>query len=79
MKRGEFNLESLHAETDWLVDAVHELAKRYELHEEAMIMMGFSNGANIGAHAMMAVKIPHGRPRCSSTRCLLNDWKRFKI
>ncbi|MFW6771740.1 alpha/beta hydrolase [Weissella cibaria] len=53
-EEGEFNLESLHAETDWLVDAVHELAKRYELHEEAMIMMGFSNGANIGAHAMMA-------------------------
>lgn len=53
-EEGEFNLESLHAETDWLVDAVHELSKRYELHEESMIMMGFSNGANVGAHAMMA-------------------------
>jgi phospholipase/carboxylesterase len=53
-EEGDFNLESLHAETDWLVETVHALSERYELHEEAMIVIGFSNGANIAANAMLA-------------------------
>ncbi|QBO36071.1 alpha/beta hydrolase [Periweissella cryptocerci] len=49
---GEFNLESLHEETAWLVDQVQALLKHYGAREDA-IVIGYSNGANIASHAFL--------------------------
>ncbi|MDR3241362.1 MAG: dienelactone hydrolase family protein [Lactobacillaceae bacterium] len=48
-----FDLDSLRDETTWLLDSIKTLAKFYQLDLENMIVVGFSNGANIAAHAML--------------------------
>lgn len=51
---GEFNLDSLHMETLWLIETIQQLARRYQLETGRMIGLGFSNGANIALHAMLS-------------------------
>ncbi|GAB2027762.1 alpha/beta hydrolase [Lactovum odontotermitis] len=47
---GQFNLESLATETDWLFDELTNLAGKFEMDLTKMIVLGYSNGANIALH-----------------------------
>jgi phospholipase/carboxylesterase len=49
---GQFDLDSLHKETAWLVDQVSRLLERYGARQDA-IVIGYSNGANIASHAFL--------------------------
>lgn len=55
---GDFNLESLAKETDELVLTLASLAKEYGLRQDKMILVGYSNGANIGAHLLLTKETP---------------------
>ena len=47
------NVTSLERETDWLIQTVQGLVKRHGLLTQGMMLLGYSNGANIGAYAML--------------------------
>ncbi|MDR2976806.1 MAG: dienelactone hydrolase family protein [Streptococcaceae bacterium] len=47
---GQFNLASLATETDWLYDELIKLAAKFELDVTRMIVIGYSNGANMALH-----------------------------
>lgn len=49
---GEFNLDSLHTETAWLVAQAQALLEHYGARQDA-IVIGYSNGANIASHAFL--------------------------
>jgi len=48
-----FNLASLEHETDWLIQVVQQLVRKHGLLEQGMLLLGYSNGANIGAYAIL--------------------------
>lgn len=50
---GQFDLQSLQTESAALFQEVHKLAEEYKVDEDSMIMLGFSNGANVGLYAML--------------------------
>lgn len=50
---GQFDLVDLEKQTDNLLEEVKELAETYQLDLSQMIILGYSNGANIGAHLML--------------------------
>ncbi len=50
---GRFDLTSLANETTWLMTAIDELAAKYKLAVARMIVVGYSNGANIATHAWL--------------------------
>ncbi|WPC19117.1 dienelactone hydrolase family protein [Pediococcus inopinatus] len=51
---GGFDLESLDSETDWLLEAIDTYSEQYHLNQEKMIVVGYSNGANVAAYAWLA-------------------------
>lgn len=51
---GQFDLVDLEKQTDNLLEEVKELIGTYQLDLSQMIILGYSNGANIGAHLMLA-------------------------
>lgn len=51
---GDFDLESLEEESTWLLAEIRRLAAHYQLDLTKMIVMGYSNGANIGLHIYMS-------------------------
>ncbi|GEL14510.1 alpha/beta hydrolase [Pediococcus cellicola] len=50
---GGFDLVSLSQETDWLLDTIAQTASKYELNTDEMIVVGYSNGANVAAYALL--------------------------
>lgn len=50
---GQFDLVDLEIQTDRLLTEIESLAKTYQLELSQMIVLGYSNGANIGAHLML--------------------------
>ncbi|GAB2025160.1 alpha/beta hydrolase [Lactovum odontotermitis] len=84
---GLFNLESLAAETDWLYEELQELAGKFEMDINRMIVIGYSNGANIalhmalskpvkfaaivGHHAMQLTKVPVQADQLAQTNIFL--------
>lgn len=50
---GSFDLENLNQETDWLLTAIKKETARYQLDASRLIVLGFSNGANIAAYAWL--------------------------
>lgn len=55
---GEFDLVSLEEETDYLHGEIKELAQKYSLELSKMVLLGYSNGANIGAHLLLTRETP---------------------
>ncbi|GAA3606748.1 alpha/beta hydrolase [Secundilactobacillus similis] len=54
---GDFDLANLSQETDWLLGAIESESQRLHLDAKRMIVLGFSNGANVAAYAWL-----HKRP-----------------
>lgn len=52
-KDGSFDLENLNQETDWLLNAIQTETDRHQLDANRLIVLGFSNGANIAAYAWL--------------------------
>lgn len=50
---GSFDLDNLAQETNWLLSAIKQETQRYQLNAEQLIVLGFSNGANIAAYAWL--------------------------
>ncbi|MFD1318770.1 alpha/beta hydrolase [Loigolactobacillus zhaoyuanensis] len=50
---GGFDLDSLARETTWLLATIDELAEKHDLEVSKMIVLGYSNGANMAAHAWL--------------------------
>ncbi|MFD1464889.1 alpha/beta hydrolase [Lapidilactobacillus mulanensis] len=50
---GGFDLDSLEHETDWLLATVDHYAQQYQLDPAQMIVLGYSNGANVAAYAWL--------------------------
>lgn len=50
---GQFDLVDLEKQSDELLKEIDELAEKYQLDRSEMIILGYSNGANIGAHLML--------------------------
>lgn len=57
-KDGSFDLDNLNQETDWLLDAIQQETARYQLDVRQLIVLGFSNGANIAAYAWLNRSTP---------------------
>lgn len=57
-KDGSFDLDNLNQETDWLLAAVQQETARYQLDVRQLIVLGFSNGANIAAYAWLNRSTP---------------------
>lgn len=55
---GGFDLENLSQETDWLLETVHDLAAKHGLDESRLVVLGFSNGANVAAYAWLYKHAP---------------------
>ena len=55
---GTFDLDNLNQETDWLLTAIQQETKRYRLDADQLIVLGFSNGANIAAYAWLNRSTP---------------------
>ncbi|MGX6978121.1 alpha/beta hydrolase [Vagococcus elongatus] len=55
---GDFDLASLEEETDYLHGEIKTLAQEYSLEISKMILLGYSNGANIGAHLLLTRETP---------------------
>ncbi|KIS02978.1 alpha/beta hydrolase [Paucilactobacillus wasatchensis] len=58
LPNGGFDLESLATETDLLVTEIKRLAQEYQLDYDKMIVLGFSNGANVALYAMLHDLVP---------------------
>ncbi|HEY0222419.1 MAG TPA: alpha/beta hydrolase [Lactovum miscens] len=54
---GNFNLNSLEKESDWLVKEIKKLSNQFNLDIFKMIVIGYSNGANIALHISLAKNI----------------------
>lgn len=52
-KDGSFDLKNLNQETDWLLNAIQTETARHQLDANRLIVLGFSNGANIAAYAWL--------------------------
>lgn len=52
-KDGTFDLDNLAQETTWLLHAIEIETARYQLDASQLIVLGFSNGANIAAYAWL--------------------------
>lgn len=50
---GDFDLTNLSQETDWLLAAIETESQRLHLDAKRMIVLGFSNGANVAAYAWL--------------------------
>ncbi|MBW4802419.1 dienelactone hydrolase family protein [Loigolactobacillus coryniformis] len=50
---GGFDLNSLAQETTWLLQTIDQLAVKHHLAANRMIVLGYSNGANMAAHAWL--------------------------
>ncbi|AMV61965.1 Carboxylesterase [Pediococcus damnosus] len=50
---GSFDLNSLNSETDWLLETIDTYTEQYHLDQEKMIVVGYSNGANVAAYAWL--------------------------
>ncbi|MGX7419991.1 alpha/beta hydrolase [Carnobacterium gallinarum] len=50
---GQFDLEDLEIQTDLLLATVKELSLKHGLVSDDLVVIGYSNGANIAAHAML--------------------------
>lgn len=50
---GNFDIQDLEFRTDQLLEEVNVLINKYEIAKDDLIVIGYSNGANIGAHAML--------------------------
>lgn len=50
---GSLDLEDLESKTSELITTTRELAKKYQLDFERIIAVGYSNGANIAANALL--------------------------
>lgn len=55
---GTFDLDNLNQETDWLLSAIEQETTRHQLDASRLIVLGFSNGANIAAYAMLNKTTP---------------------
>lgn len=53
LANGSFDLESLSSETDLLLAEIQRLANEYHLAYDKMLVLGFSNGANVALYAML--------------------------
>ncbi|WP_170999569.1 alpha/beta hydrolase [Paucilactobacillus kaifaensis] len=53
LSNGSFDLESLASETNLLLIEIKRLAEEYHLEYDKMIVLGFSNGANVALYAML--------------------------
>ncbi|WP_416354115.1 alpha/beta hydrolase [Agrilactobacillus fermenti] len=51
---GGFDLDSLTQETNWLFNAIKTLTNEHGLSISEMIVVGYSNGANVAAKAILA-------------------------
>lgn len=52
-EHGDFDLANLSQETDWLLAAIETESHRRHLDAHRMIVLGFSNGANVAAYAWL--------------------------
>ncbi|WP_409021890.1 alpha/beta hydrolase [Dellaglioa sp. P0083] len=50
---GGFDLNSLSVETSWLMTVINELAVEYAFDPEKLIVLGYSNGANVAYHSLL--------------------------
>lgn len=50
---GQFDLEDLEKQTDQLLSEIKRLAELYHITLSELIVLGYSNGANIGAHLLL--------------------------
>lgn len=58
---GTFDLDSLSHETDWLLEAIQTKTTEHHLDTSRLIVLGFSNGANVAAYAMLHKTVPFKR------------------
>lgn len=55
---GQFDLEDLALQTDYLLTTLTSLGKEHDIPLSQMILLGYSNGANIGAHLLLTKDTP---------------------
>ncbi|MTV81652.1 alpha/beta hydrolase [Secundilactobacillus folii] len=55
---GTFDLDNLSQETDWLLKAIQTEANTHGLDVNQLIVVGFSNGANVAAYAWLHKQAP---------------------
>lgn len=55
---GGFDLNDLNQQTDWLLREITTLSHQYVLAPTNLIVVGYSNGANIAARAMLERVVP---------------------
>lgn len=55
---GGFDLDNLSHETDWLVQTVQSLSAKHDLDLNKLIVMGYSNGANVAAAFIRSGQLP---------------------
>ncbi|GAF39649.1 carboxylesterase [Agrilactobacillus composti DSM 18527 = JCM 14202] len=55
---GGFDLKNLESETTWLIETLQELASQHKLDLNRLIVMGYSNGANVAAKFILDGKVP---------------------
>lgn len=55
---GSFDLDNLSQETDWLLSAIQAETEVHDLDPEKIIVLGFSNGANVAAYAWLHKQAP---------------------
>ncbi|MCH4170616.1 MAG: alpha/beta hydrolase [Lactobacillus sp.] len=55
---GGFDLKNLESETTWLLQTLEELTDKHKLDLDRLIVMGYSNGANVAAKFILDGKVP---------------------
>ncbi|ANZ61145.1 hypothetical protein AYR62_10450 [Secundilactobacillus paracollinoides] len=55
---GSFDLDNISSESDWLWDSVSTLTAEHQLDAQQLIVLGFSNGANIAAYSLLHKQPP---------------------
>ena len=52
-ENGGFDLNNLEQETTWLFKVLNELCQKFNIDYERFIVVGYSNGANVAARALL--------------------------
>ena len=94
LAEGVFDLEDLKKRTNELADFVTAAAKHYEIDDERIVAVGYSNGANIAASLLllrpkilsaailfraMVPLVPETMPDLSTTRVFISEGDRDPI
>ena len=52
-ENGGFDLNDLEQETTWLFSVLNDLCRKFDIDYERFIVIGYSNGANVAARALL--------------------------